>query len=60
MSFLQKTKYELPILTAPQVCIFVFTKIVLLEVVYSLKIYQHTKLNGPTLIDASFSSISEV
>jgi hypothetical protein len=38
--------------------VFLFlAKMVLLKVVHSLKIYQYTKLYGPTLTGASFASI---
>jgi hypothetical protein len=40
-------------------CLFL-TKTVSLKVVHPLKIYHYTKFHVPTLIDASFVSISEV
>jgi hypothetical protein len=39
---------------------FVSEKMVLLEVVHPLKIYQHTTFHDPTLTGASFASTSEV
>jgi hypothetical protein len=40
--------------------VFFLTKMVLLKVAHPLKIYQYTKLHGPTLTGASFASTSEV
>jgi hypothetical protein len=37
-----------------------FTKMVLLQVVHPLKIYQYTKFHGPTLTGARFASTSEI
>jgi hypothetical protein len=45
----------------PAIFVLLFSREVgLLKVVYPLKIYQHTKLHGPTLNGASFASTSEV
>jgi hypothetical protein len=43
------------------VFLFLFlTKLGLLKVIHPLKMYQHTKLNGPKVTGESFASIPEV
>jgi hypothetical protein len=48
-----KTKYEFP--AALHVRVLVLRKILVLEVVRHLKIYQYIKFHGPTLTGAKFA-----
>jgi hypothetical protein len=63
MGCLCKTKSEFLISTARHVPIFVLffpAKVILLKVVHPAKIYQHTKLYGPTSSGETSASPSEV
>jgi hypothetical protein len=55
-----KQTMNFKIQTAAMFVFFVFDKNGLLKVIHCLKIYQYTKLHGPTLTGASFASTSEV
>jgi hypothetical protein len=58
VSIKQNTNFNIQ--TAAMFVFFDFDKMVELKVVHPLKVYQHTKLHGPTLNSASFASTSEV
>jgi hypothetical protein len=53
MSFLHKTKYDFNF--QAHMYFWIFTKMFLFKIVHPLKIYQHTKFQGTSLIDASFA-----
>jgi hypothetical protein len=61
MSYIHKTKCDLTCNCSPRSYFFLFfTNVILVKVVRPLKIYQHTKFYGPTLIGLSFVFTSEV